>query len=279
MRAAIEEAIAADGSVPTLVVDRTVSVPEVQVVDVDFDSKPDWVTDYRRYRDYGGLVRDVKTAEGKRDLRTFFTSAIQAEAPVHKEVLLERFKDEWGIQRLRAATRQIAEASCCRGSGRAFRVARQRRRVPSPLVSRVPSSGSRSRTAAPQARAHPVRGTRSAVAPSFRRAASIVDGVRVLNDVRNARSSSSNGMCSSLRAAVREREPELRDAAYQETAHVVVAGRHGTPVHFHGTQDVLRDLPRRGPEPLDAPLVLEPFEENLLVDRGFRLDRARKERP
>ncbi|NKV67255.1 DUF3320 domain-containing protein [Rhodococcus hoagii] len=109
LRAAIEEAIAADGSVPTLVVDRTVSVPEVQVVDVDFDSKPDWVTDYRRYRDYGGLVRDVKTAEGKRDLRTFFTSAIQAEAPVHKEVLLERFKDEWGIQRLRAATRQIAE--------------------------------------------------------------------------------------------------------------------------------------------------------------------------
>ncbi|NKV67254.1 DUF3320 domain-containing protein [Rhodococcus hoagii] len=132
LRAAIEEAIAADGSVPTLVVDRTVSVPEVQVVDVDFDSKPDWVTDYRRYRDYGGLVRDVKTAEGKRDLRTFFTSAIQAEAPVHKEVLLERFKDEWGIQRLRAATRQIAERPACRGSGRAFRVARQRRRVPSP---------------------------------------------------------------------------------------------------------------------------------------------------
>ncbi|MFM1723907.1 DUF3320 domain-containing protein [Rhodococcus sp. PAM 2766] len=109
LRAAIEEAIAADGSVPTLVVDRTVSVPEVQVVDVDFDSKPDWVTDYRRYRDYGGLVRDVKTAEGKRDLRSFFTKAIQTEAPVHKEVLLERFKDEWGIQRLRAATRQIAE--------------------------------------------------------------------------------------------------------------------------------------------------------------------------
>ncbi|MBM4591247.1 hypothetical protein GS507_24385, partial [Rhodococcus hoagii] len=80
LRAAIEEAIAADGSVPTLVVDRTVSVPEVQVVDVDFDSKPDWVTDYRRYRDYGGLVRDVKTAEGKRDLRSFFTKAIQAEA-------------------------------------------------------------------------------------------------------------------------------------------------------------------------------------------------------
>ncbi|NKV67240.1 DUF3320 domain-containing protein [Rhodococcus hoagii] len=176
LRAAIEEAIAADGSVPTLVVDRTVSVPEVQVVDVDFDSKPDWVTDYRRYRDYGGLVRDVKTAEGKRDLRTFFTSAIQAEAPVHKEVLLERFKDEWGIQRLRAATRQIAEdvLRAVEVDGRS--VSPGNDDVCRLLVSRVPKFGFPFADCRPQARAHPVRGTRSRVAHVIQDAHSIDDG-------------------------------------------------------------------------------------------------------
>ncbi|NKS29702.1 DUF3320 domain-containing protein [Rhodococcus hoagii] len=109
LRAAIVAAIETDGSVSPVLVDRVLEVPDVQVVDVDFDSRPDWVSDYEPHRNYDGWHSDVKTAEGKRDLREFFKKAIKAEAPVHKEVLLERFKDEWGIQRLRAATRQIAE--------------------------------------------------------------------------------------------------------------------------------------------------------------------------
>ncbi|WP_137725716.1 DUF3320 domain-containing protein [Prescottella subtropica] len=110
LRAAIEEAVAAEGSASRIVVDKAAEEPEIQVVDVDFDSKPDWVTEYRSYRGYDGSTRDPKTTEGKHDLRSFFTKVIQAEAPVHKEVLLERFKDAWEIQRLGAATRKIAES-------------------------------------------------------------------------------------------------------------------------------------------------------------------------
>lgn len=111
LREAIDDAIAGMPQISAPAPDRTVDVPQVVVEEFDFDTRPAWATEYVMVGEYTGWNRDPKTAEGQQDLRSYFTRVIEVEAPVHRDVLYERFKQEWGAQRLGAVIKRNVDAA------------------------------------------------------------------------------------------------------------------------------------------------------------------------
>ncbi|ANS29905.1 hypothetical protein R1CP_26285 [Rhodococcus opacus] len=109
LRRAIEDAIAGSDRPTVGAVEYEVILPQVELEEIDFDSRPEWATDYIMVAEPIGRRRDPKTPEGKRDLRAYFVQVIEAEAPVHRDVVYERFKQAWGIQRLGAVLRRSAD--------------------------------------------------------------------------------------------------------------------------------------------------------------------------
>lgn len=109
LREAIEVAIAeSDRPIAPTAIPEMVA-PPIAVEEVDFDIRPDWATEYTMVGTPRCLRRDPKTLEGQQDLRAYFVQVVEAEAPVHRDVLYERFKQAWGIQRLGAVAKRSAE--------------------------------------------------------------------------------------------------------------------------------------------------------------------------
>ncbi|SEL36759.1 Part of AAA domain-containing protein [Rhodococcus maanshanensis] len=146
LREAIENAISAEDRVAARSPERAIERPQIEVKDFDFDAKPEWATEYTMVGEARGWHRDPKTAEGQQDLRAYFVQVIEAEAPVHRDVVYERFKQEWGIQRLGAVLKRSADSSLAAANIRGRSVAPGADGVcrlpdrPAPVV-RVPVDG------------------------------------------------------------------------------------------------------------------------------------------
>lgn len=111
LRKAIEVAIAeSDRPTAPAPIPEVIAQP-IAVVEVDFDTKPDWATEYTMVGEPRCLRRDPKTIEGQQDLRAYFVQVVEAEAPVHRDVLYDRFKQAWGIQRLGAVAKRSADSA------------------------------------------------------------------------------------------------------------------------------------------------------------------------
>ncbi|WP_024794789.1 DUF3320 domain-containing protein [Tomitella biformata] len=146
LRAAIEDAIAASDEPRKPSPAREIVTPVIEVEELDFDAKPEWAVEYTMADEPMGGRRDPKTLEGQMDLRRYFLQVIEAEAPVHYDLLVERFKQAWGTQRFGAAIKRSVDEglSALRSNGHA--ITRDRDDVfrlpgsPAPFV-RIPVDG------------------------------------------------------------------------------------------------------------------------------------------
>ena len=101
LRAAIETAIAGAGP-------AVVAVPKPQPVAIEFEDRdpeaeatPEWATVYQAMSDTADeQYFDAKSVEARPALRRYFEKLLRVEAPIHEEVLFERFRRAWHIGRV-----------------------------------------------------------------------------------------------------------------------------------------------------------------------------------
>ena len=105
LRHAIERAIDNSGDL-VLPAAVTVGTPAIEFEEVSFEERPTWTVDYTMVGPPRTLRRDPKTPEGIHDVREYFAQVIEAEAPVHREVLYDRFRQAWGAQRIGSAMKR-----------------------------------------------------------------------------------------------------------------------------------------------------------------------------
>ncbi|WP_238419492.1 DUF3320 domain-containing protein [Gordonia sp. 'Campus'] len=101
-----------------------------------------WTRPYSEYTVRPARTRDPKTLEGIQDMTDFFLNAIRVEAPVHRDLLNDRFKSVWGAARVGHQIRSAIDKALKRAHPAGpdnkgfFRLDN-----PSPLEVRVPDDG------------------------------------------------------------------------------------------------------------------------------------------
>lgn len=100
LRLAIESAVRGEKApVPTIPSPRRA---EVVVEDVDLDAPPEWAIPYQRGIAYGKADPDrcpyePQATDARPWLRRYFERLIRVEAPVHEDLLLAAFREDWGV--------------------------------------------------------------------------------------------------------------------------------------------------------------------------------------
>lgn len=85
---------------PTVPADDSSSVT-ITVEDVDFEAPPSWALPYKRYDGFNrSCPYELHEPEARSYLRRYFERALTLEAPVHEQVLMRTFRDDWGIGRI-----------------------------------------------------------------------------------------------------------------------------------------------------------------------------------
>lgn len=98
LRIAIEEALR--GGPVTPAVTQTVEA-EVVVEAFDPEARPEWARPYERFVTARRRVsHELHTAEARPQVRSWLEQLLQVEAPIHEELLLQRFREDFGVGRL-----------------------------------------------------------------------------------------------------------------------------------------------------------------------------------
>jgi very-short-patch-repair endonuclease len=98
LRAAIEAAYRSEAGPRA---DAPAAAPLVTVEEVDFDAPPDWAVPYRvALPVYAGGTYDPASTEARPLLKRYFGAVLAVEAPVHEDVLLQRFRRDWSVGRV-----------------------------------------------------------------------------------------------------------------------------------------------------------------------------------
>ena len=151
LRLAIDDAInGSDSTRPsTYITPAENHSSNLEFVDVPDTVERDWTRSYSEYTVRPARTRDPKTLEGIQDMSEFFLNAIRVEAPVHRDLLNDRFKSVWGTARVGHQIRGAIDKALKRAhpagpDSRGF----FRLDNPSPLDVRVPDDGCGERKAA-----------------------------------------------------------------------------------------------------------------------------------
>jgi len=79
----------------------------IELDDVDPEAAPEWAVPYEVYRGRAPQLWDLPGSIGARPaLQDFITKVLEAEAPIHREVLQKRVRDAFGIGRVGANIRE-----------------------------------------------------------------------------------------------------------------------------------------------------------------------------
>jgi len=99
LRASIEAAIT--GTSPVPVATTTQQPVLIEFEDRDPEATPDWAVIYETVSEpLDEYYRDPKSVEAGPALRRYFEKLLRVEAPIHEDVLFERFRRAWGIGRV-----------------------------------------------------------------------------------------------------------------------------------------------------------------------------------
>ncbi|MBJ7289171.1 DUF3320 domain-containing protein [Williamsia sp.] len=118
LKANIEEAIRLSGSQTTRARQPESVAEEVTYEEVLDGADFDWTIEYVEYEGSPLRARDPKTIEGVRDMAEYFGKVIRAEAPIHRELLHERFREAWGVGRIGAQIRKSVDEALARAHER-----------------------------------------------------------------------------------------------------------------------------------------------------------------
>ena len=99
LREAIDAALVADG-MPTVVVPDRLAPVEIEVVPVDLDAAPSWAEPYRAFPGNGEWCPyEPHTVDARPWLRRYLEGVLGVEAPVHLDLVMLRFRENWEIGR------------------------------------------------------------------------------------------------------------------------------------------------------------------------------------
>ncbi|MEW1959563.1 DUF3320 domain-containing protein [Kineococcus sp. NPDC059986] len=74
---------------------------EVVVEEVELAERPAWAVPYERFVGGRRTARwDLASPEARPHFRRYFEELLLVEAPIHEDLLLQRFRDDWGVARL-----------------------------------------------------------------------------------------------------------------------------------------------------------------------------------
>jgi hypothetical protein len=98
LRSAIEDAIRGGPPAPVVV---PVVVPEVVVEDFDVEARPAWAQPYERFLNgRRNVTHELHSVEARPQIRSWIEHLLIVEAPIHEDLLLQRFREDFSVGRL-----------------------------------------------------------------------------------------------------------------------------------------------------------------------------------